>query len=419
MFKKVLYNTGSQIVGKVISASTTLLVTVLIGRSLGPAGFGQFTKIFVFVGYFYTFVDFGLNTIFVKFAKEENLPGLLKSLIGLRIILAFSFAILAILISFILPFNPQTGIGFSPLVKVGIIIASATIVTQALLTTANAYFQKILRYDFSTVAVFFGSIVILTASAFVTFSHGSVLGYVVAYILGGITFAASSYFLIFKKLGKIILPVFSKHKSLELLSHSWPVGVALIFNLLYFRIDVLILANWRSSEEVGLYGLAYQFFEASLSIPIFFANALYPILNGIYQVNLAEFKKQVVSWLKILTAVSLLLVIALIAISYFIPFIYDKRFGGSVLALQILAIGIPFFFISALFWHLLIIYGKQKLLIYIYGVGAVINLIANLIFIPIYGYLAAATITVVSEALITFLLFMAIHYTKNYQSEPT
>jgi len=73
MFKKVIYNTGAQIIAKAISASTTLIITLLIGRSLGPAGFGDFTKIFVFVGYFYTFVDFGLNSIYVKNTKEEQI----------------------------------------------------------------------------------------------------------------------------------------------------------------------------------------------------------------------------------------------------------------------------------------------------------------------------------------------------------
>src|SRR3989344_1607769 len=142
MFKTVIYNTGAQIAGKIITASATLFVTILIGHALGEAGYGEFTKIFVFVGYFYALSDFGLNAIYIKLADRQNQLILLKSLLGMRLILSLGLAAVATLISFMIPYNPATGTGFYPLVKTGIILASLTIVTQSLFTTANAFFQK-------------------------------------------------------------------------------------------------------------------------------------------------------------------------------------------------------------------------------------------------------------------------------------
>ena len=78
MFKKVIANTVFQIIGKAITAATTFLLTIIIGRSLGPAGYGEFTKIFVFVGYFYAIYDFGLNNIFVKVTSGKNLGKFLE-----------------------------------------------------------------------------------------------------------------------------------------------------------------------------------------------------------------------------------------------------------------------------------------------------------------------------------------------------
>lgn len=75
----------------------------------------------------------------------------------------------------------------------------------------------------------------------------------------------------------------------------------------------------------------------------------------------------------------------------------------------------PFFFLSALFWHGLIIYGKQKYLISVYVIGAIFNLVTNIIFIPRYSYIAAATTTVVSEALVLALLIVIYaKYTKSH-----
>jgi len=409
MFKKVIYNTSSQLIAKLVSASITLLVTILIGRNLGEAGFGDFTKIFVFIGYFYTFSDFGLNAIYVKITKtpQEQISNL-KVLLGTRLVLTTFLAALAILISQFLPYNHDLLVGFSPLVKTGIILTSLTIITQGLLTTANAFFQKNLRYDLSALSVIFGYLVVLIATIIASVTQKGLLAYTAAYIYGGITFVLAAYLFIYKKVGKIILPHFSLQRSFELIKNAWPIGTALILNLIYFRIDIFILSSSRSSAEVGIYGLAYQFFEASLAVPIFFANTLYPVLTNSYHQNLGIFKKEVRFWLKILLAVSIALAIFLFVIANFIPLIYEGRFGGSVAALQILALGMPFFFISALLWHLLILYNRQKFLILIYGSGAAFNLIANLIFIPVYGYLAAAIITVFSEALVLLLLVVCL-----------
>lgn len=416
MFKKVIYNTASQIVGKIISASSTLLVTVIIAKALGEAGYGDLTKIFVFVGYFYILADFGLNSIYVKTAKtKDKEQSFLKVLVGTRLLLSLTLAFVAIAVGFLTPYDPLSKTGFSPLVKTGIAIYSLTIITQSLYTSANAFFQKNLRYDLSTIAVIFGSATILTGALTAYQFNGSILSYVSIYIFSGIVTLCVATFFIFKKLKKFPLPTFDFNKMLIMLKGAWPIGTSLVLNLIYFRIDVFILANVRPSSEVGIYGLAYQFFESSLAIPIFFSNALYPWLIKIYEQDLKAFKNQLIQWLKILTAVAILLTLLLFIIAQLIPLIYNGQFQGSVKALQILALGMPFFFASALLWHCLIILDRQKLLILIYLSGAVFNLLANLIFIPLFGFLSAAVITTLSEALVLALLTIACLKSYNQQ----
>jgi len=410
VLKIVFKNTIFQVLGKALTAATTLIVTLLIGKFLGPTGYGDFAKIFTFVGYFYVLADFGINSIFVKLTTkdEDSTTRLFTSLVTLRLVLGISFALLASSIAFILPYNPAESTGFSPLVKIGIIIASITILSQSLYTSANAYFQKILRYDFVTVTAALGSLAILITAALASFKKASVIGYSLAYVIGGLIFVLASYFFISRKLRLLPPAIFFKQDFPKLLSRSWPIGIALIANLIYFRIDIFILANTRKTEEVGLYALSYQFFEAALSVPIFFANSIFPILANLYQNNKAEFVKQFKKWQKLLIGISLVLLLALVLLANLIPLIYDDRFKGSVLALQILALGLPFFFMTALYWHILIIYNRQKYLTTIYVAGAIFNLVLNLILIPIFGYLAAAATTVISEIAVTVLLFFAV-----------
>lgn len=412
MFKKVIYNTVFQIIGKVISASATLVVTLLIAKSLGPVGYGDFTKVFVFIAYFYTIADFGLNNIYIKFSHQQEDNNLIRYLVGLRIIISITLAIVAILISSFLPYNPDLGIGFSPVVKIAVAIASLTIITQALLTAANAYFQKHLSYNFSAIATAAGAMVVLSSCVIFTILNPSIISYVTAYIFGGLAIVTTSYFLIFAKFKQKITPLFNINKFLMLAKGSLPVALALVFNLIYFRIDVFILTYTRTTSEVGLYGLAYQFFEASLSIPIFFANSLYPLLSKLYQTNRVEYKKQVIKWFLLAILASIALTAALSVVSFLIPILYDYRFLGSQKSLLILSLGMPFFFISAVLWHVLLIYDMQKYLSIIYFLGAIFNIVVNLIFIPKFGYMAASTTTIVSEALIAIMLILTVKFLK-------
>lgn len=409
MFEKVIKNTGAQIIGKGITATITMLVTVLISRSLGPAGYGDFTKIAVFVGYFYTLSDFGLNAIYIKIAKEEKVEHL-KPLFGLRILIGIALAIVAVTVAQLFPYNPVARTGFGPIVKIGVLIASTTIITQALFTTSNAFFQKILRYDLSVLAAVSSYAVIVACVIFITLTSKSILGYTAAYSIGGIFLFLFAYLLIAKRTGVFFLPTFSKKEFLTFLKPAWPVGVALIFNLIYFRIDVLILSNFRPTEEVGIYGLAYQFFEAATAVPLFFANSIYPVIQKAYAQGSQNFKEQISLWFKILFGASLLVTLGLIVASILIPYIFTTSFTPSQKSLQLLSLGMPFFFISALLWHLIIVFNKQKYLTAIYAIGAVFNITTNLIFIPKYGYMAASAITVISEALITLLLALTIKF---------
>lgn len=408
MIRRVFYNAGAQILGKVFTAGTTLIVTLLVGRSLGPAGFGDFTKIFVFVGYFYTFADFGLNSIFVAKSNLKDEKTLFRVLVSLRLVMALVFVGLALLVGFFLPYNAAENTGFGPLVKIGIAMASVTILTQGLYTTANAFFQKKLRYDLSTIAAVSGAITILLAAFLISFKGGSVIQFAQAYVVGGIVTVFAAYLILYRKWRIFVIPKIDRSAFLNYLSKSWPVGLALILNLLYFRVDVLILAWVRPPEDVGIYGLSYQFFEASLAVPIFFVNAIYPYLAGVYKQNINKFYKNFKFWVSVLLAISVALSVFLILVSLLIPLLYDLRFAPSRVPLVILASGIPFFFISALLWHVLIIFDRQKNLVLVYGAGFVFNLAANLIFIPKFGYIAAAVTTVVSEAFILLLLAVIV-----------
>lgn len=384
---KVLWNTSAQIVGRVVSAGTTFLVSLVLARAFGAEGYGDFAKVTTYVALFYLLADFGMNAIYVQRGTSWG------ELLGVRVVGSVMLMFLAMAI---LVFLPQgVGQGYTAAVRLGIIFFLPSIVFQAIITTNNAEFQRRLRYDLATVAVVAGSIVTI-AAVWILVGIG-VIG-AIGGIGAGAFITAATALLFVKKLGNSLQLAITRSSLLFYFTRSFPLGMTLVFNLIYFRADHLILTLSRSTAEVGLYGLAYKVFEFPLAIPTFFMNSVYPIML-VRQNDMKHLLKKSCTVLGLTSiVVSLALWVAAPLLSLVRP-----EFGHSVAALRVLSLGLPLFFLTSLFMWTLIALKKQALLVAIYGSSMLVNVFLNARFVPTHGFIAAAWITVISEAMV--LLF--------------
>lgn len=403
---KVAYNTLIQLAGRLFTGLITYGVTLILVRQYGPLGFGDFVKILTFVSYFYIMGDFGFNAIVVKKISVNEKDSLLylSNLLGLRLILSLFLIFLSLAILSFLPQGYHQG--FTPIVRLGIIIGSLTILTQSMLTTTNAWFQKTLRYDKSVLATSLGYILTLLLAYLFARAQSPIAFLAIPYVLGGIFSVTLSFLLLEIKFS----PSFNWEIWQTIIFPSLPLGLTFILNLVYFKADSFILTLTRSTLEVGIYGLAYKFFELCLVFPTFFMNSLYPVFLHKQQNEKSEFLPILKNSGFILLGISLLITaVVLFLAPYLINFTSGKNFAdfsGAILALRILAMGLPFFFVSSFLMWLLVTNDKQKLLVPFYGFSMLLNIILNLIFIPQFGYLAAAVTTGVSEAVVMLLLLI-------------
>lgn len=377
----------SQILGKAIGSSAMFFVSIMIARSFGAQGYGDFTKITTFVAFFYLFVDFGLNAIYLKRNADWS------ALLGMRILGGILLMFLAIAVLAFLPQGETQG--YTGMVRLGIILYSPTILIQGLIVSANAIFQKHLLYDRATLALTVGSVVIVGlvwVAVYGLSSRVGVIGVTTSLLLGLSITAIVSLFFVRKIAGPIHIS-FDRKASKALFVAALPLGVTLLFNQVYFRVDSFILALTRSTSEVGYYGLAYKMFELPLVIPTFFMNSVYPLL-------LQTTSKQLIkrSFFVLLIA-SLLSLIAFWMAAPLLVYIRPE-FAESIPLLRILTLGLPFFFLSSLVMWVLIALGKQIVLAGIYGSLMMITILLDILVIPKFGSIGAAWITVGSEALV-------------------
>jgi O-antigen/teichoic acid export membrane protein len=309
-------------------------------------------------------------------------------------------------IAFFLPYNALLGTGFSAAERFGIFIFSFGIFAQSIILSTSAVFQKTVNYYFYMVGMIIGSVVNLIAIsifAYLNFSITHILfGFVLSNFIGALT-------LLFFAKEKILPVSLDKEFAAKIMKASWPIGLMLIFNLVYFRADMFLLSILKTTKDVGIYGLSYKFFDFLIALPLFLSNAVYPFLIK------AKTDKNIFFNLtgKYFFVFLIASFIAIIPFWFISPLftLVKSDFAGSILPFRILLLSLPFFFTTSLLQWALITLGKQKYLMMVYLFSTLLNIALNVVFIPQFSYVACATITLVSEGIVfIFLLTQFLKY---------
>ncbi len=401
----VAKNTIYQILAKATTSFVGFLITIIIAREFGVVGYGDFTKITAFIALFYLFVDFGLNAVYLQ--QEEGEDKNANKFFYLRI--GFTFFIFAVsnIVAFFLPFNKALDLGFSPFIRLGIFIYSFSLFSQAVLTSASAFFQKKLNYFPYFISVFIGSLINLGVVFIFTYLGFSILYIVFSFVISGFITGLTSLYYIRDK----IFPVsFDYALSKKLLVNAFPIGIMLVFNLIYFRADMFLLSLLKPARDVGIYGLSYKFFDFLLALPLFLSNALYPFLLA-NKNSPQKFFRIVKRYLVVFLFFSFAVVVPFWFLSPFLTLIKSDYFP-AIVPFRILLVSIPFFFLTSFLQWILISLKKQRFLAFIYAVSTVINIVLNLILIPQFSYIASAAITGISEVFIFALLAFKVYSVK-------
>jgi len=397
VIKKISQQTLWQISGKAVSVVSTIIILGLITRKYGEEGTGIFTLALTYISMFMLLSDFGFNAHVLKSLQSSVFSlqkQMFRKLLGTRIV--WAMVLIGISIS-ILPFLPIGGDQFRQM----IILGSPIIFGSAVFVSTNLLFQFKLRYDLSVVATSAGVLTNLFLVVFFVNANFSLLYLILAQVLNWMLVCLLA--LIFsRKITQTIVPIFDAGFSKKLIKSSWPIAATLALNVIYFRADSFMIAYFKGISDAGIYNIAYSVFQSALVLPTFIMNAYYPLMlksqKGIKLVALG---------LGLIAVIGTIL--TLISAPFVINLLTGRGFDGSVLSLQILSLGFPAYFLSALLMWVLVARGSYKNLLVIYTTGLIINLILNFIFIPQYSFYAASYITVISEYLILLLQILILY----------
>jgi len=388
--------------GKALGTLIGVITIGLLTRYLGAEGYGQFTIIFSFLAIFAVLVDFGLTLTTVQMISEErdDHEEIFSNILSLRIASSIVFLSIAPFVSLLFPYDS--------VIRWGIAIGAIMYIFNSTTVMVIGIFQKHLVMSRAIIAELTNRIIILLGILLAPILGLSLLHIVGIFILGnGANLAINLYYA-----RKFIAFKFTWNSKIikEVLSRSWPLGIAIFFNLIYLRGDILFLSIWESVEQIGQYGAAYKVVDVMTAIPVMFMGLLLPILTNAWsKKDYKTFRTNMQNGFDFLSYTGIPFAFGTLALSVPVMVaIAGEEFveGGKILMLFGPVVLMLFF--SSLFGHAVIAVQKQREITWGYALIAIITIAGYVLYIPEYGIWAAAWWTLIAETLAVILTFFVV-----------
>lgn len=414
--KKILSNTAVQVSGRAIMAVTSIVILKAISGFLSVEGYGMYKGVYDFLAFFGIIADLGLFTIAVREMgrgdRERNF--IASNILGMRMTLGVIAMSLATIAAFLVPAYSGTPI------PVGVAVASMAVFLAIMHGTVSSVLQVELKMQYATVGLVVGKLLSLGWMMAVIFyffagdpSDTAFYQLLLAGVVGNLF--AFGYTLYYALKYARLRPRFNMEYWKEVMVTSVPYGLALILNMIYFRIDSIMLLMMVGPRENGFYGPAVSILEILSVVPVYFMNSVLPTLSKAVKEGGAKVTRILQLSFDFLYMLGLPMALGLFLLAYPIIFLItqpeflsrvDEGVYGSDIGLQILVIAMFFSFLNSVFTYAMVSVNKQNHLLWINGLAATGNVVGNLFVIPVLGFRGAALTSVATEFFILFVAFL-------------
>lgn len=374
---------------------------IYIARNLGPLEYGKFNFVLAFVGLISVFSELGIYKVITReFAKdsskEKDFPGLL----GLKMILSVVYLALTIGFSF---FATKDNI-----IRTVIYILGFEVLINGFVLNFYAFFRARQKMEYQAWGEMFYSLLTTGFGLLALWFLPSVVNLSWAYLAASfLTLCGAVLFFNFK-IAKITVS-FESAIWRDYLLLSWPIASSMILGSLLCNFDSVLMGFLGKMEAVGLYGSAQKILGFAAIPSSMLAAAFLPALSQFFSEKKEKLQKYFNYYFLAMTFPIFPLLLGGWLLSYnLIYLVYDPSFFGAVWALRLLLIGNVVSAMMTPFYSILFVCGWQKKNFIITFWGVLVNVILNLILVPLYSLNGAALASVLGFSVNWFLalLFM-------------
>ena len=405
--KKIAKGASIVTLGIVVSKILGYIYRIIIARN-NVEGYGLFITAMTIYSFFLMISLFGFSDGIVRFVSEyisENKLKKLKSLIIKNTKFVFITSIIGAIVLFMSSNLIAEKIFHNN--ELGIIIQILAIalpfnVLHDMSFSILQGFQKV-HYEVNLKNIIENILKIIFS--LILLKYSSKLGIPLAFSLSVIIVSLIAFYYLKKHIPKIKYSV-KGIVDKQLMNFSLPLLVMGVFSYVVIWIDTVMLGYFKDVKEVGLYHSAVPNAQLFYLIPFAIYFIFFPVLTAMYEnKNFDEFKRVYkISTRWIFTINVFALFIFLLFSEEILVMFFGYEYIRAAIPLAILSVG---YFVGYLLTRnsdaILLIYKKPKVILFYTVIGATINIILNLIFVPKYGIIGAATATSLTLLMTTFI----------------
>ena len=377
--------------GEITGRLLRVIIIVFAARILGAAGWGTFSYMTSLAAILTVFSDVGVSGVLIReAAKSEEAK---------RTYFATSSVIKLVLITVSLVFilfgtDYITGI---PLSRNIIYATGVLFVFDSLRRFGTSLFRAAERMEFEALTNIVTQAIIVGVGFLALFMMPSPESLAVAYAVGaGVGLLITIYFL--RDYVSKVFSQFNKALIKPIVSAAWPMTLASIFGVLLVNIDTVMIGWFYDATQVGFYSAAQKPIAFLYLMPAFIVGGLFPALARLTQKSMTEFTRVLERGIATTTLVAYPIALGIVlTANQIISIFYGNEYLPAVYSMQILALSVLVTFPVTVIIHGIFAQNRQKEMVPIWVIGALVNVGLNLYLIPTLGIAGAAWASLVTQ----------------------
>lgn len=393
---KFFRNTSWLVFEQIFRMLLSLVVTGFVARYLGTTNYGLINYGLAFIAIFTTIGQLGLGEIIVHeiIKNRKNTGNIIGTTIGLRLCSAFlSIIIIYVLVLYL---NPNETI-----VHIITFIQSLSLLFVAV-DTVHYWFQSNLESKYAVISKSIAFTIVSIWRLLLVYFAASVEFFAFATILE--TFVIGVFLIVFYFKFKGPRFSFSFKTAKYLLSKSYYFLISGVLVTIYTQMDKILLGHLTDGATVGIFTAAMAVSGMWLFVPYALIDSARPIIMSLKEENEELYTKRFKQLYSVIIWFSIFASLFITAISKFIILIiYGSQYTDSITVLKILIWSKLFALMGVTRTIWLITEDKNKYQIIFLLIGAVTNVVLNLLLIPKYGAIGAAFGTLLAEFISNFV----------------
>ena len=407
-FEKYLKNTSWIFGEKVVGMVVAFAVTIVVARHFGPELFGVWSYALSLVGLFSIAGHMGLSGLVVRelVSDDENVREILGTAFILKLAgMCVGMALLAI---YVFSYEAVGSLEFWVLLIVG------SSLSLRAFSVIQFWFESQVQARFTAIAHLVALPAIAGYKVGLVLMDASLLLFATSSVLEAVLSAILLVVLYRKTTG--IKPsrwCFSSVRARKLLKKGGLIFLGSIFAMVYLKVDQVMLRWLVGPAEVGVYAVAARLSEVWYFIPTAIVASFFPRLIQLRKQAIALYKARLQQVFDLLFVIALAVAIAVTLVSgLIITLLFGAAYSDSASILNIHIWAGVFIFMRAALSKWILIEDVLVFSLVTQGLGAGVNIILNLIFIPYAGGIGAAWATLLSYAAASYLSLLFVPKTR-------